>query len=265
VSIASITSNPNWLSQISGQNPLSATRTISSGSASSSTSAIGGGTSAATSGGSLLQDIISTLQSMLPVSAATATAGSSATATGGAPSKAQDLQSFLSTLMQSLHQAGTAATSPAATGTAATGTAAVGTATPVVASGALGAYGSQAHHGHGHGHKHGGGMVATQLETLLQEVNGGSTGAGAVGSTSTTGSAGTSAVSPPTTSGATQQVAALQSSYSQLMSALGTSSAANTGAASSPSLQSFLQTLLGKLQPQNAASPNVGQLLNATA
>jgi hypothetical protein len=104
VSIASISSNPNWLSQLTGQNPPTAS---------------------------------------------------------AASSKVQDLQNFLSTLMQALHQAGTAG---AGAGQA--------NSSPVSASGPLSAYGSQGHHGHGHGgHKHGGGLVATQLESLLQQVS----------------------------------------------------------------------------------------------
>lgn len=53
MSIAGISSNPNWLSQLTGQSPLAAKSSTSSG-------------SAAASGGTLLQNIISTLRRMLP-------------------------------------------------------------------------------------------------------------------------------------------------------------------------------------------------------
>jgi hypothetical protein len=79
VSIASLSINPHWLGQLTGQNPLAGTSSTSSGSDRNRTTALGAGliTSPTTNGGTLFPDIISTLQQMLP--------GSGTTAAGSAP------------------------------------------------------------------------------------------------------------------------------------------------------------------------------------
>ena len=178
MSIASIAGSSAWMNQLSVHNALSNLVGPVPGSnvnASTPASASPSGSSS----GSLMHDILTTLQHMVfPASANSAAAAPAATAlpTSATPAataskSAQDLQSFMATLIQALHQAGGAA-----------GSAAV-------------AHGGHGGHG-GHGH------VSNQLQSLLQEIDGGS-------DASSPGTAVASSASPG--------VSSLESSFQNLM------------------------------------------------
>ena len=109
--------------------------------------------------------------------------------------------------------------------------------------------GHREHGGHGH--------LSTQLQSLLQEVD----GASGAGSSASAGLA--SSNSSGTNS---QGVSNLETSFQSLMQDLSASAATGQSASqtSTPSLQSFLQTLLGKLQTQGSTQ-RAGLLIHATA
>jgi hypothetical protein len=102
----------------------------------------------------------------------------------------------------------------------------------------------------GHGH------LSTQLQSLLREVDGAS-GAGS------SASAGLASNSSGTHS---QGVSNLETSFQSLMQDLSASAATGQSASqtSTPSLQNFLQTLLGSLQTQGSTQ-SAGLLIHATA
>ena len=213
MSIASITSGSAWSHQLTGSSAMANL-------VAAAPKAAAGAISPA-SGGSLMQDIVSTLQHLAfpgsassaatAVSTAAAPAATSAAA-GSSAKSAQDLQSFMATLIQALHQAGGQSTQ--------------------------GTHGGHGMHG-GHGH------VSSQLQSLLQEIDGG-TGTGAAAS-------------------GTPAVANLETSFQSLMQDLSSGAAASTaGASGTPSLQGFLQTLLTNLQTQGTTQ-SAGLLIHATA
>jgi trimeric autotransporter adhesin len=220
MSIANIAGSSAWSHQLTGSNAMA--------------NLVGAAAKAPTananpaSSGSLMHDIVSTLQHLvLPgsVSSAAAAAGaasaSAASATTATASKsAQDLQSFMASLIQALHQAG----GPGG-----------------------GAASTQSSHG-----KHGGhGHVSTQLQSLLQEIDGGSAPAASTVASASTGP---------------QGLSTLETSFQSLMQDLSSGTAAGTSASQSgtPSLQSFLQTLLTNLQTQGSTQ-SAGLLIHATA
>jgi hypothetical protein len=183
MSISSISGGQAWLSQLMSQGGLTG---VNNSSASNAASGNLVGSSTAPAGRSLFQDIASTLQQMLSsttAARAATTAASSGSAASGTPPTAaassttsaqvQDLQSFMATLMQALHQAGTA-------GTVATTTPAASAST-----GTSGTTGIAAYRGHG-GHGHG--RVSSQLQSLLEEVDGDTPTSGSTAATSATAS-----------------------------------------------------------------------------
>jgi hypothetical protein len=211
MSIASIAGSSAWSHQLTGSNAmanlLGAVPKAATANASPAT------------GGSLMGDIVSTLQHLVfpgstnGAAAALSAASVAAPAATTAAKSAQDLQSFMATLIQALHQAGGAGGSAAST------------------------QGSHGRHG-GHGH------VSTQLQSLLQEIDG-STGVAGTGS---------------------QGVSKLETSFQSLMQDLssGATAGASASQSSTPSLQGFLQTLLSNLQTQGSTQ-SAGLLVHATA
>ncbi len=270
MSISSICGDSAWLGQIGNQYGLSGLG-ASAASAAKGLRPAGWGNVSGSAGGTLFHDILATLQQMLGTanpggiapSATQGAANSTAGATGGtgAPgsgttgsspsSRVQDLQSFLVALMQALHQAvaagasGAAGTSGAAAAAGPGGTAGTNTLAAAAGSTAPGAANTDAYRDHdGHGR----GRISTQLQSLLQEVDGSSASGG--------------------TDAASQSVSHLQSSFQNLVQALSppaSSAAASSPAAGAPSLQSFLQSLLQNLQAQGVGTRQSGLLVQATA
>jgi hypothetical protein len=212
MSIASIAGSSAWSHQLTGPNAMANLVAAAPKAAT--------GPSGPATGGSLMHDIVSTLQHLAfpgsgsgigsAAGAASATLASAPAATSAVKS-AQDLQSFMATLMQALHQAGSQS--------------------------------SQGIHS-GHGVHAGHGQVSTQLQSLLQEIDGGS------------GAASTGAPA----------VSSLETSFQSLMQDLssGAATATAAGASGTPSLQGFLQTLLSNLQTQGNTQ-SAGLLIHATA
>jgi hypothetical protein len=127
-----------------------------------------------------------------PLSATSNAPGGSSGVSASGSTATQDLQSFMSALIQELRQSGAAATSTAGS-SAASGGASVAQA------------GSR--HGHG-GHDHGGhAQVTSQLESLLQQLGGPSATASTTGSTTSLTSA----------NSASQTASNLQASFQRLM------------------------------------------------
>jgi hypothetical protein len=218
MSIASIAGGSAWSHQLTGSNAMANLMAAAPKAAT--------GTPSPANSGSLMQDIVSTLQHLaFPGSAGGAAAAVSATAASApaatsAAKSAQDLQSFMATLIQALHQAG-----------------GQGSQSTQSTQGGRGMHG-------GHGH------VSTQLQSLVQEIDGGS------GTGTAPAAAGSSA---PAVSG-------LETSFQSLMQDLSSGAAAGTAASASgtPSLQGFLQSLLTSLQTQGTTQ-SAGLLIHATA
>jgi hypothetical protein len=133
-----------------------------------------------------------------PLSAtANASSGSSGVSASGSTAT-QDLQSFMSALIQELRQSGAAATTNAGT---------PGTAATSAASGGASVAAAGARHGHG-GHGHGGhSQVSNQLESLLQQL----------GSPSAIASATGSVMGLPSANSGSQTASNLQASFQRLM------------------------------------------------
>jgi len=288
MSIGNVAAYPSWVNPLVSQTPVYGRLAVAVGQPGASGATPAGGSASgsravsAAPGGSLLQDILATLEKMVSQSGgtsasttlasatasgalaggATATTGGATASAGGAVSsqQTQDLQNFMASLMQALHQAGQGATNGVATaGGAATSALTASAATAAAGSAATSA--ASLYQAHGHGHGHGGhGHLSSQLQALIDEVDGDS-------SPSTTGAAATGP----------QSVSNLESSFQTLMqdlsaNAAGATSGATTGAgtsattpASAPSLQQFLQTLMQNLQNQGTAAQSTGLLLNAVA
>jgi hypothetical protein len=243
MSISSIGAFPSWVSQLAGQNPLhgafGAPNAVASSGAPTSAPTFTVRALSTAPGGSLMQDILATLEQM---GASGTTTSSSTSASRGSTStpasqQTQDLQNFMASLMQALHQSSSAASLYQV-------------------------------HGHGHGH---GGHMSSQLQSLIDEVDGND---GTTPATATGAPTGTHSVSNLESAFQTlmqdlsAQASGSPGSSSAVTGATSASAATATATASTPgtaTLQQFLQTLLQNLQNQGIAGESTGLLLNAVA